>query len=213
MNHFAMVTEGESDQAVIDAILSGFFDDFDLVTTINHPLRDVTDKGRATGGWGNLREYCKSQAFQKIFQTSRYVVIQIDTDVSEEFGVTQRHEGAEISLEMLIERTISKIIEWIGPEFYTLVQDRILFAIAVHQIECWLLPIYFTDKKRSKTTNCIDTLNQVLPQREGFSIHAKEYCYYEKMSKHFLKRKQLLQYVPRNPSLHTFVQQLETCHL
>jgi hypothetical protein len=213
MSHFGLVTEGESDFVVLKSVLTGYFEKSDLLVSLQHPLRDETDRGMVTGGWPNLRAYCRSETFQLTFQSCDYVVIQIDTDVSEEFGVSHRYEGAALSLEMLIERTISKIIEWIGPEFHALVQDRVLFAIAVHQIECWLLPIYITDKKRSKTTNCIDTLNQVLPQREGFSIHAKEYRYYEKMSKHFLKRKQLLQYVPRNPSLHTFVQQLETCHL
>lgn len=213
MNHFALVTEGESDQVVIEDILSGYFGDMDLSITANHPLRDATDKGRTTGGWGNLREYCKSLAFQKIFQTSKYVIIQIDTDVSEEFGVSHRHEGAELSLEQLIDRTIRKIIEWISPEFYALVQDRIIFAIAVHQIECWLLPIYFTDKKRHKITNCVDTLNQVLPQREGFSIHAKEYRYYEKMSKPFLKRKELMRYAPHNASLDVFVGKLAVCNI
>ena len=160
-----------------------------------------------------MRGYCRSEIFQLTFQSCDYVIIQIDTDVSEEFGVSHRHEGAELSLELLIDRTISKIIEWIGPEFYALVQDRIIFAIAVHQIECWLLPIYFTDKKRHKTTNCIDTLNQVLPQREGFSIHAKEYRYYEKMSKNFLKRKELMRYAPHNASLDVFVGKLAACNI
>lgn len=211
MTPFALVTEGESDQVVIERILMGYFNDPDLEITMNHPLRDATDRSRATGGWGNLKEYCGSAAFQKSFETAKYVVLQIDTDVSGEYGVSHREAGAELALEALIERTIAKMVEWIGSEFYSSVSDRIIFAIAVHQIECWLLPIYYNDKKREKTTGCINALNQILPQKEGFFIHAKEYRYYERMAKHFLKRKDLDRYAPHNPSLSVLVQSLQLC--
>jgi hypothetical protein len=208
-----VVTEGFTDHVVISSILAGWIAVTDLEITRHFPLNDATDAGIATGGWGNLIDYLKSQAFRDTFAVSEIVVVHIDTDRCEDYGVSMRIEDRERTVEELIEAVALEMQSWITPDFFALVADRILFAIAVHQIECWLLPIYFTDKKRSKTTNCIDTLNQVLPQREGFSIHAKEYRYYEKMSKHFLKRKQLLQYAVHNPSLHTFVQKLETCQL
>lgn len=211
MMSFGLVTEGESDQVVIESILFGYFNDPNLEVIMNHPLRDATDQGRATGGWGNLREYCGSSKFRKTFETVNYVILQIDTDVSEEYGVSHREADFELTTEALVERTVSKLIEWIGPEVYELARDRIIFAIAVHQIECWMLPIYFNDKKRGKTSGCLNALNQVLPKREGFSIHAKEYRYYERMSKHFLKRKDLDRYTPHNPSLKIFVEALERC--
>ena len=211
MNHFGLVTEGESDQVVIEYILSGYFDNPDLVVTANHPLRDATDAGKATGGWGNLKEYLKSAAFQHTFQTSEYVVIQLDTDVSEEYGVSKRDHNGELGVESRIKNTSEKIIEWIGLEVYDAIRERVIFAISVHEIECWLLPIYHSDKKREKTTGCINTLYEALKKKENFTIHGKEYRYYEKMAKPFLKRKQLDQYSPHNPSLKIFVGNLGSC--
>lgn len=208
MTQFGLVTEGESDYVVLKSILRGFFTP-DLLVTPKHPLRDETDKDRATGGWPNLRNYLKSEAFRGAFQSVEYIVVQIDTDVCGEYGVSDRDHTGELSVAALVERTSEKLIEWIGPEFYSLVQDRTIFAISVHEIECWLLPIYFTDSKRQKTTGCINTLNQVLPQREGFSIHAKEYRYYERMSKPFLKRKELDKHYPHNPSFAIFISKLD----
>jgi hypothetical protein len=212
MNDFGLVTEGESDQVVIERILFGFFENPDLLVTQHHPRRDETFKDKTTGGWGNLIEYLKSTAFQRTFEEVQFVIIHIDTDKSEEYGVSKRDANGELTVEALIDRTTLKIIEWIG-DFYFGMRERIIFAISVHEIECWLLPLYYSDSKRSKTTGCINTLNQILPQKEGFSIHAKEYRYYEKMAKPFLKRKELNKCFPHNPSFAVFVSKLEQIRL
>ena len=60
------------------------------------PLYDATDKSKATGGWGNLLDYLRSEAFQQTFQTSKYVIIQIDTDKSEEYGVPKNDASGEL---------------------------------------------------------------------------------------------------------------------
>lgn len=214
MTQFGLVTEGESDYVVLKSILRGFFTP-DLLVTPKHPLRDETDKDRATGGWTNLRTYLKSEAFRGAFQSVEYIVVQIDTDVGGEYGVSARDHAGELSVASLVEKTCQKLIEWIGEDFYSMVKGRIIFAISVHEIECWLLPIYFENdkKKMAKTTGCINTLNQVLPQREGFSIHAKEYRFYERMSKPFLKRKDLDKFYPHNPSFAIFIDKLKGVHL
>ncbi|MEO7312917.1 MAG: hypothetical protein ABIX01_21205 [Chitinophagaceae bacterium] len=43
--------------------------------------------------------------------------------------------------------------------------SKILFAICIHSIECWLLPIYFTNNKKSAGRECLSTLNQELSRR------------------------------------------------
>lgn len=216
MTDFGLVTEGITDQVVIRSILNGYFHEMEeLVITERQPQVDVTDRARATnsGGWGNLVHYCQSDDFRESFQFIRYIIIHIDTDQCDTYGVSRRDSSGELSVSALVEKTTKKIVEWIGEEFYSLVRDRVIFAISVHEIECWLLPIYFTDRKREKTVGCIGTLNQVLPKREGFSIHAKEYRYYEIMSRPFLKQKELDKLYPHNPSFALFVQQLEKVRL
>jgi len=72
-----------------------------------------------------------------------YVVIQIDTDfmlkgeVSEEFRI----DIQMLTVEKTIDAFKQKFITLIGDEFYAEYQQQILFAIAVNEIECWLLPI------------------------------------------------------------------------
>lgn len=87
--------------------------------------------------------------------------------------------------------------------------EKIIFAISVHQIECWFLPIYFKTKiqKAAKITGCIDTLNEVLPRQEkGLYIKGKDLDYYRRISKHF--RKKILDIYHLNPSLKAFVERV-----
>ncbi len=117
-------------------------------------------------------------------------------------------EGDELAPNELIERVKLAIISQIGDDFYQKVQSQILFAIAVHSIECWLLPLYFKDKKREKTKNCLGTLNQALNRTEGFTIDSKNPAYYRKVAEPYSKRKTLMQLQSHNPSLNRFVAEL-----
>ena len=142
------------------------------------------------------------------FQFNDYVVIQIDTDVAQDFHVSPYDEnGIELTPEELIERVKSAIISQIGDDFYQRLHSRMLFAIAVHSIECWLLPLYFTDKRREKTKNCLDTLNQAL-KKQGFTIDRKAADYYRKIAEPFSKKKTLMQMQSHNPSLSIFIVEL-----
>ena len=78
-------------------------------------------------------------------------------------------------------------------------------------MECWLLPIYFRNalSKASKTENCINTLNTVLKQKEGFYINEKRIEFYEKISKHFKKRLDIEKYASKNPSFNNFIQEVK----
>ena len=93
--------------------------------------------------------------------------------------------------------------------FWTNYGDRIIFAISVHSIECWLLPIYFNTQhqKAGKITGCLDTLNKILIKQEGFSIHEKEAAYYVKIAKKL--RKQINDIYTLNPSLRIFVENIK----
>jgi len=89
--------------------------------------------------------------------------------------------------------------------------DQIIFAIAVHSIECWLLPLYYTNQTRAKTKNCLDTLNRQLKKADGFSINPsqKNPRYYETISKKYCKHKTLVSLYKANPSLRIFVEAIE----
>lgn len=215
MPSFALVTEGITDQIIIENILVGFFDDLDLEVNPLQPLRDETDRNRAInpGNWHKVLEYCSSGEFQGAFQFNDYVIVQIDTDVAADYGVSSRdEEGSEFSDQEMYERVKEKLITRIGPEFYANYSSRILFAISVQSIECWLLPLYFTDNRKSKTVNCLNALNQGLKTKKSYFIDPKNKNprYYEDISAEYIKHKKLMSLYASNPSLEAFVHELET---
>lgn len=209
MTLFGLVAEGNSDHAVLENILLGLFEEdiSDEITTLQ-PIRGATDEAaiKAFGGWYKVFEYCRSEDFRGAFQEVQYLVIQIDTDVSEQihYDVKQTDEsGKKLIPEVLIEKIKVKfeqiIVNEFGQDFLNNHQDRILFAISVDEIECWLLPLYYTDSTKSKTNNCDHKLHQKAGKFE------KNYSDYDKISKDFRKSKTLTNLYPQNPSLKFFV--------
>ncbi len=214
MPSFALVTEGLTDQIVIENILFGFFDDPNIDINPLQPLRDETDRNHAVtpGNWHKVLEYCSSEEFRGAFQFNDYVIVQIDTDVASYYGVSDRDEdGSELSAEDMIERVKTRLIERIGQEFYGNYSSRVVFAISVQSIECWLLPLFFTDNRKSKTVNCLNTLNQGLKTKKPFSIDPenKNPRYYDNISAEYAKHKKLMQLYAFNPSSEAFVHELE----
>lgn len=212
-NTFAGITEGITDQIIIENILAGYFNP-DVDVNWLQPLRDTTDANRSSnyGGWNQVFEYCRSEDFKEAFQFNEYIIIQIDTDVSEEhYGVAHRDRDGELSPEKLIEDVVAKFKSSIGEDFYSQYEDKIIFAIAVHSTECWLLPLYYTDGKKAKIKNCLTTLNQALQKKEGFTIdpNNKKTEYYRDISRKYWKRKMLSNCYKENPSFKIFIEAVE----
>ena len=210
MTLFGLIAEGETDHAVLENILLGVSDeDISDEITILQPDIDETTKGtlQEFGGWYNVFQYCLSEDFRDSFQRVQYVVIQIDTDVSEHthYDIKQTDEsGKKLTPTVLVEKVKEKfeqiIVKEFGQDFLQNHQDRILFAISVDEIECWLLPLYYTDNTKSKTNNCDHKLHQKAGKFE------KNYIDYDKISKDFRKSKILKKVYQENPSLKIFVE-------
>ncbi|WP_254175091.1 phage tail protein [Planktothrix pseudagardhii] len=215
MTTFGLVTEGITDQIVIENILSGYFDTNDLIVNPLQPERDKDNDNKSDhGGWTLVIKYCQSEDLKKAFQYLDYVIIQIDTDVLDGYeGISYRDKNGELSPEQLIEKVKEKFKSLIGEDFYREYYDRIIFAIAVHSTECWLLPLYYTEKKKKqKIKSCLGTLNQALKIKEDFTIdkNAKNPEYYRIVSKAYSKQKTLLNNYSDNPSLKIFIQEIES---
>jgi len=215
MNTFAGVSEGKTDQIVINNILAGYFSP-DITINWLQPLEDETDINRSSnfGGWSLVFKYCESDEFKEAFQLNEYVIIQIDTDVSDNhpsYGIPHQDENGDLAAENIIKLVIDKFKTVIGEEFYSQYQERIIFAIAVHSTECWLLPLYYDDNKKSKLVNCLNTLNQAL-KKEGFTIDSKNKGhedYYRKISSKYSKHKVLIAKYQHNPSFKIFIEEIE----
>ena len=201
-----IISEGFTDQIVLESILIGFFGDKDLPVNPLQPLPNTT------GNWDKVFKYCESEDFKGALPYNDLLIVQLDTDFMQqgEVSSTYKVELNGLSTEQIVHAMTNKLIELIGVDFYEKHKNQIVFAIAVDAIECWFLPIYYDTqpKKATKTSGCLDTLNKVLPQKEGFFIAAKEAHYYQTISKHFQKQKDLQKYSARNPSFDIFITQL-----
>ena len=206
MATFALACEGITDQIVIENILCGFYNDHDDLDEEIQPLQPPYDattqkqKEGEFGGWEMLLEYLSEKRFRDDVLNSNYVIIQIDTDISEHvnFNVSQHN----CSIEELIENVIQRLIKQIDKKqpFYKQHQNKIIFAIAVHSLECWILPLY-GQYKNEKETGCFNAL-----QRESKKIKVeKNYRSYDKLSQPFLEYKKLMAVVSKNSSFKFFI--------
>lgn len=218
MGDFAVVAEGYTDQVVLQNILLGFFSDAEDEPVINfeQPRLDATASSGAhpPAGWSLVIKYFEDGLYRQALQTNGYLVVHIDTDVSEEYGVAKFPPGDETRL---IDAVIARFRGLIGEEIWQIHGDRFIFAVAVHAIECWLLPAIFESdrSKRAKLVGCFEAADrelqrQGLPRLEGQTKGSRKNPEgYKAASKVFRKRKLLIRHAEDNLSFKAFVDELE----
>lgn len=210
MPSFALITEGVTDQAVLEILLqTRYGPDVDIV--IVQPERDASDRTRlgTMGGWEQVLAHCDAQTISDHLSVNDYLVIQIDTDIAEHprFGVALTTGGKDRPVAQLREEVIQRLLHGLDQELRQQVEHRIIFAIAIHSIECWLLPIYASHKHvKEKIKQCEKTLEASL-QRANLAYNKtyREYCAYAKPLR---KEKQVEICCQANQSLATFWQSL-----
>lgn len=210
---FGLVAEGKTDIAVLDNILVGYFNDLAGERIEVRPLQPNVDATDSFGNWYNALNYCKSNDFKEAFGFLDYVIVQVDTDISEDLGILRIGENQKAELATFVQSIQSKIIDdYIGRKFYEAHQDQIIFSITVHSIECWLLPLYANGKKTEKLLNCLQALNSALGKKQPKLIinpDNKEVRKYDALSRPYLKQKELKKCYSKNPSLKLFIETLE----
>jgi hypothetical protein len=211
MLKFGLACEGVTDQAVIENILCGFYSDNSLRSEIKvfQPLFDVTQQKQLDGkfgGWEELLKHLSTKRFRESVINTEYMIIQIDTDISEHknFDVLQHSLSTEELIEKMIERLIVQID--CKKEFYQKYKEKIIFAISVHSLECWILPIY--NKKSEVIHKCFDKLSKEVPKVSKKLKVNKNYQDYDKLSRPFLKHKQLIKIASQNSSFQIFINNL-----
>ena len=160
---FALITEGVSEYTVIQHLISRYFRDDDTVVNQIQP-KITKSKQTSTGGWNEVLKYCEREELSDILLENDYVVIQIDTDQSQQSPFDVSH--IEMGKEKLTERLLADVIvrlEKNMPE--NIDKKRVIFAICIHTVECWLLPLVYSDSRREKTKNCLTALNQELRRK------------------------------------------------
>ncbi len=215
-----IIVEGNTDHVVLRNILIGYFRNFsnlDLTVRPLQPSSDSTDAGSTSmssfGGWYNVFQYCKSDFLLPAFEQNDFIIIQIDSDRSHEmpFEVPMyKTESPETSVERIKKLLQSIISKNFGLETYASYSERIIFAIAVDEIECWLLPLYYENKIQSSTKNCLHRLVEKFRDNSKINPLNKDKRDYDYISKDLSKIKELTKAYPKNPSFKIFMEDLMT---
>lgn len=209
MSKFGIIGEGITDQITIENILSGFFENTDLDDEIQY-LQPPPNKPDG-GGWRPVLQYLTLESFRNDVLNNQFVILQIDTDVSErkDFDVAHKDSaGNELSVEALIENIIIRLIANINSgesDFYENHAQRIIFAISVHSLECWLVSYY---AEQTTAHNCFDELKVVVNPNE--IRVAKKQPNYDKLSQPFLIRENIEIVRQKDRSFDLFIQQLHS---
>lgn len=209
MPSFALVTEGITDQAVIENLLHARYGDLQV-----NPLQPLAAEGKqaSEGGWYRVFEYLASSKIQKALQVNDYLIVQVDTDCSEDNaynvsqGVVEGAESRELTVDELrsaVKARLAAIIEANHEATATIILERTLFAIAVHSLECWLLVKVAAKKEKGRTKNCHHHLERGLKRNMP-----KDHRTYDDLTRDWRKPKHLKEAANQNRSLALFLAEL-----
>lgn len=217
MVRFGIIAEGVTDQIVLEAILAGYFEDDDLDPTPLQPPAALASPAVGNAGWGMVLKHFETRRFADALDSGLvdYIVVQIDTDVSEQKGydVSWREAGRELTVTELIERVIARLRRAAGEAVFDKHRERLIFAVSVHAIECWLLPLLCSNNKRKKTTGCLEAANKALRASDratlSTSAGAKDRHAYLAVARAFDEHSVLLDASSHNESFAAFIAALD----
>lgn len=206
---FGLACEGITDQITIENILCGYFENPDLdqeIMALQPPL-DETDQKHGDGGWPMLLKYMASVRFREDVLNTEFIILQIDSDIAHKISVNHKDDdGNELSAEILIFNISAKLIESINTGasgFYEVHATKIIFAICVHSLECWLVAYH---AEQTAIHDCFDVLRTVI--KPNLIRVAKKHRNYDKLSQPFLDRKNIDDVAKKDPSFRVFIQSL-----
>jgi hypothetical protein len=171
------------------------------------------------GGWTLVLHYLRARKYREAFQLNRFLIVQVDTDIAEDpgFDVPRRNSDGELSIPDFVAAVIARLKREIGDADLATYADRFIFAIGVEQLECWILPLWFSDSRCKQTVNCTDRLSSCNNLRNELSKknypwirkEEKNPSSYDISSRDYRKRQILLSKGPSSPSLAIFLNDLD----
>lgn len=178
--NIGLISEGISEHYIIKHIVQRYLgeDDF-LVNQIQPQIKQQgkQKKQDSDGGWLAVLNYCTEDKFKEILDYNDYIIVQIDTDTCELANYDVKRNKADGTLktdEELYYDICERILKNIDLKKHEQFKDRIIFAICFDETECWLLPIYYTDKTKCNKNNCLFKLNQKVTTQNLSAIPEKD---------------------------------------
>lgn len=221
MTSIGLISEGISEHYIIKHIVERYLGEDDFRTNQIQPqirLQGKQEKQDSIGGWLAVLNYCTEEKFKDILNYNDYIIVQIDTDTCElaNYDVKRRNDDGSLRTdEELYSNICKRILKYIHMENNESFNGRIIFAICFDETECWLLPIYYTDKTKCNKNNCIFKLNQkvttqnlaAIPEKDKNSPKAVKT--YNAILKNMKKTKDITNCSQYNYGFKMFIEQLD----
>lgn len=169
MRPVGLICEGETDRAVLAWMLAGMSAGNVSINAIQPP---DPKRGADRGGWEDVFKSIERRDVSGALDDNAFVIIQIDTDVCEHpnFGVSRRIEGRERTTAELVAAVRERLTTEILTQDPDADLDRVVFAICVNEVECWLL-LHLSE--RNKTTGCFEA-TRYEANKAGISLLRKD---------------------------------------
>jgi hypothetical protein len=176
------------------------------------PLLDQTGKqlGDSKGGWWQVFRWLEEKRYRGTFQFNEHVVVQLDSDACEEegFDVPKTLNGVTRTPDELVSAIVERLTKIIGEEDMRTYSGRLHFAIAVHGIECWLLPLWGRAQEAGAILSCKQRVDNGLGRAKRSGLLKDDVRTYSSASSEFRKRKRLLEAADAQTSLGIFLASL-----
>jgi len=215
MKQFALVTEGVTDYLVLKPILQKFFSEEPNIRQIRPEIDDAEHETGGKGGFRQVLDFCKTNNINEILKENDFIVIQIDSDVSPSrgFDIPHKANGLEIDHIQLYNSIIHHLKALFPDTVNPVNLDKIIFAIGIHSIECWLIPV-LAPEKQNTSNQCLNVLNAELRSAGMFQIpkgrknSTRSKTSFNKLTMAFTSKNEILRIAGYNVGFKKFVESL-----
>lgn len=221
-----IISEGIEDQGVLITILKAFgFDSNDIIPIRPDLCKDATDLNnpdRTIGTFQGVKNACLGKDGERadldeffFVANNKNIIVHVDTAEIEnhDFPFQRPVKVGNVDYSTELRNSLIEVIKgWLGDEY----DDKIIYAIAIEEIEAWVLTAFET-KDTSSIGDSKGKLVKILAKNnlscKKFKLdptkHKKEY--FEAITKKmkFHKLNELKKHCTKNRSLSDFVSELE----
>lgn len=152
-----IVSEGVSDFFILKHIVERYLKEKDVYTIPLKPKVTTKNKQEGFGTWQGVFDYIKGDdnlIVEAVKEGCEYVVVQIDTDVSSQYGVENNPGDAQAFWTAIKDKLTGSV----HPDFP---KEKLIFAICIQEIECWLIPFVSTVENECQNTDrCLNIVNR-----------------------------------------------------
>ena len=152
-----IVSEGVSDFFILKHIVERYLKEKDVYTIPLKPKVTSKNKQEGFGTWQGVFDYIKGDdnlIVEAVKEGCEYVVVQIDTDVSSQYGVENNPDDVQAFWTAIKDKLTGSV----HPDFP---KDKLIFAICIQEIECWLIPFVSTIENECQNTDrCLNIVNR-----------------------------------------------------